>query len=182
MERTNLNNKGFSLIEVVIASTISVILIVPLVLLYQQSLHETQQSFDEIQAMLLAREVVDEFHTLSQTVNFDSISILSSSPDTDNLLDLSQLPHTKALINSDHVSDQTQSLSTFNLSPLPPNYQRLVRFSPANSSAGSQTYTPYIQLLNLEVIIRWKTLKADTYNRNVKLHSLIALDQVKPEF
>ncbi len=182
MEGANLINRGFSLIEIVLASTISVILIVPLILLYQQSLHETQQSFDEIQAMLLAREVIDEFHTLSQSVSFDSISLLGSSPNSDNFIDLSQLPHTKPLIKNDHISSHTRALSTFNLSPLPANYQRLVKVSPANSSTSTKNYTPYMQLLSLEVIIRWKTLRAENYNRDVRLQSLIALDDVKPEF
>ena len=94
MAGTNLNRKGFSLIEIVLASSISVILIAPLMLLYQQSLHETQQSFDEIQAMLLAREVIDEFHTLSQSINFESLSKLSTPPKPDSYIDLSQLAHT----------------------------------------------------------------------------------------
>ena len=114
MAGTNLNRKGFSLIEIVVASSISVILIVPLMLLYQQSLHETQQSFDEIQAMLLAREVIDEFHTLSQSINFESLSKLSTPPKPDSYIDLSQLAHTSPLIKSDQLSQQTRSLSTFN--------------------------------------------------------------------
>lgn len=182
MAGTNLNRKGFSLIEIVLASSISVILIAPLMLLYQQSLHETQQSFDEIQAMLLAREVIDEFHTLSQSINFESLSILSTPPKPDSYTDLSQLAHTSPLITSDQTSQQTRSLSTFNLSPIPANYQRLVKFSPANSSTSTNGYKPYIHLLSLEVIIRWKTLNATEYNRAVRLHSLIALDNIKPEF
>ena len=182
MAGANLNKKGFSLIEIVLASTISIILIAPLVLLYQQSLNETQQSFDEIQAMLFAREVIDEFHTLSQSISFSSISLLASSPNPDSLIDFSQLPQTKPLIKSDLVSNHFQSLSTLNLSPLPSNYQRLVQISPANSSTNSKFYTPYRELLSLEVIIRWRTLRSSKYNRNVKLHSLIALDNVQPEF
>ena len=182
MAGANLNNQGFSLIEIVIASTISVILIAPMMLLYQQSLQETQQSFDEIRAMLLARELIDEFHTLNQSLPFDSIAILASSPSPDNLINLSQLPHTQPLIKSDRISNQIKSLSTLNLSPLPPNYQRLVQISPANASSSTKGYVPYMNLLSIEVIIRWKTIRATQYNRNVKLHSLIALDNVKPEF
>ena len=165
-----------------LASTISVILIVPLMLLYQQSLNETQQSFDEIQAMLLAREVVDEFQNLKHSIPFDSMTLLASSSATNSLIDLSQLPHTKPLMRGYNVSNEIRSLSTLNLSPLPQNYQRMIQISPANISTSTQGYMPYMQLLNLEVIISWKTLRSDKYNRNIKLRSLIALDDVKPEF
>ena len=177
-----MNNKGFSLIEIVLASTLSVILIVPLMLLYQQSLNETQQSFDEIQAMLLAREVVDEFQTLKHSISFDSLTLLGSPSGTNSFIDLSQLPHTKPLMRGYSVSNEVRSLSTLNLSPLPQNYQRIIQISPANISTSTQGYIPYMQLLNLEVIISWKTLRSDKYNRNIKLRSLIALDDVKPEF
>ncbi len=177
-----MNNKGFSLIEIVLASTISVILIVPLMLLYQQSLNETQQSFDEIQAMLLAREVIDEFQTLKHSISFDSLTLLASSSATNSFIDLSQLPHTKPLMRGYSVSNEIRSLSTLNLSPLPQNYQRMIQISPANISTSTQGYIPYLQLLNLEVIISWKTLRSDKYNRNIRLRSLIALDDVKPEF
>ena len=177
-----MNNKGFSLIEIVLASTISVILIVPLMLLYQQSLNETQQSFDEIQAMLLAREVIDEFQTLKHSISFDSLTLLASSSATNGFVDLSQLPHTKPLMRGYSVSNEIRSLSTLNLSPLPQNYQRMIQISPANVSTSAQGYIPYMQLLNLEVIISWKTLRSDKYNRNIRLRSLIARDDVKPEF
>ena len=165
-----------------LASTLSVILIVPLMLLYQQSLHETQQSFDEIQAMLLAREVVDEFQTLKHSISFDSLTLLASSSATNSFIDLSQLPHTKPLMRGHSVSNEVRSLSTLNLSPSPQNYKRIIQISPANISTSTQGYIPYMQLLNLEVIISWKTLGSDKYNRNIKLRSLIALDDVKPEF
>ena len=177
-----MNNKGFSLIEIVLASTLSVILIVPLMLLYQQSLNETQQSFDEIQAMLLAREVIDEFQTLKHSISFDSLTLLGSPSGTNSFIDLSQLPHTKPLMRGYSVTNEVRSLSTLNLSPLPQNYQRIIQISPANISTSTQGYIPYMQLLNLEVIISWKTLRSDKYNRNIKLRSLIALDDVKPEF
>ncbi len=182
MAGTNLSNKGFSLIEIVLASTISVILIVPLMLLYQQSLNETQQSFDEIQAMLLAREVVDEFNNLKTCVSFESLTMLASFSTKDTWIDLSQLPHTKPLLRGLNVSNEVRSLSTFNLSPLPSNYQRMVQIKPANIGSGTQEYVPYMPLLSLDIIIGWKTLRSDKYNRSIKLRSLIALDNIKPEF
>lgn len=175
-----MKRKGFTLIEIIIASTISVILIVPLMALYQQSLRETQQSFDEIQAMLYARELIDELQSVKHAVGFDSMSPLGSNSQNEGFVDFTNLSQLVPIYDLERPAEfKVRPLSTLNLSPVPANYQRLVKLIPVSIKA--KTYQPHAPLLQLEVIIAWKAAQSETFNRKVTLRSLIARDEVKPE-
>ena len=176
-----MKHKGFSLVEIIIASIISVLLIVPLMALYQQSLYETQQSFDEIQATLYARELIDEIHFLKHAIGFDAMTSLGDPSEEDSYVDLSNIESTHSLFRGS-TSDgeyRVSSHSTLNLSAMPHNYQRLIRLHPMN--AGATFYQAHPQLLSLEATIRWSVGKSGDFNRKVTLKSLIARDEVKPE-
>lgn len=176
-----MKRRGFSLVEIIIASIISVLLIVPLMALYQQSLNETQQSFDEIQATLYARELIEEIHFLKHVIGFDAITSLGDPSDKDSFVDLSNVEPTQSLFR-EGISDNTYKttpFTTLNLSAIPHNYQRLIRLYPMN--AGATFYQAHPQLLSLEATIRWSVGKSGDFNRKVTLKSLIARDEVKPE-
>jgi prepilin-type N-terminal cleavage/methylation domain-containing protein len=176
------SDKGFSLIEILIASFIAVLLMAPLFVLFHQSQQQTQQSFDEIVATHLAREVVDQFHSITFSMGYRYLSPISGPGEKKPWVNLGEELKKSEHLYSDryHKDARIHAMSRIELSPIPDHFRVLFKFYPAN--AGSDNiYRPVSDLYHLEVRVEWKSSPTTSeYNRYVKLVTLINYEEILP--
>jgi prepilin-type N-terminal cleavage/methylation domain-containing protein len=171
--------KGFSLVEILIASVIAVLLMAPLFALFQQSQRQTQQSLDEILATFYARETLEQFQTTIRTIGFSNATHYSRHGDKHPFVDITTLDINSLFHNNDPDHQIVHATSKGFFSPMPDHFRRLVKLYPANVS--EKNYSPNIDLLTLEIRIEWKSPGANDFNRKVKLVSCIANEEILPQ-
>ena len=81
--------KAFSLVEVLVAAAISVAIILPLSAIFQQSVHQTSSSYDEVRASFLARELIEQMQLMPYIIGYEGIRSISSHSEAEPWLDLS---------------------------------------------------------------------------------------------
>ncbi len=172
-----MRSTGFSLVESLIAGALAVLLILPLSALFQQSRMDTELSLNEIRASLLAREVVDQIQTLKYVMGFDRLSPISSHRKSAPFLELAEWNDAPL-----YGSKAGRSFSKLYLSPLPPGYRRLIKIYPSNLGPDESRYLASPNLITLEVRMEWKTMYSQVYNRHISLLSILARDDIFPEF
>lgn len=177
-----MRNRGFSFIEVMVASMLTILLMGPLVALFRQSNQETQQSLDELLAMMYARETVEHFQTIIDSAHHTQRVPIGNHKDT-GWVDFSQAGTNTFLFGKRKIADHNERVikarSLVFLRPIPPNYRRLVRFYPSNAGSPDR-YLPDPHLYTLDVRIEWKTLTSQHLNRSVELTLLIDRNEVTP--
>lgn len=173
---------AFSLVEVLVAAAISVLVIVPMSAIFQQSVHQTSLSYDEVRASFLARELIEQMQLMPYVTGFDRIRPISSHKESTPWMDLSQ-PDIAAIFPNNTIPDkeaESRALSRLYLTPLPEGFRRLLKLYPANQSKSKTSYEGFAHLYELHVMIEWKAPHSSKFNRRLQLSSLIGRDQVMP--
>lgn len=173
--KANTKRKAFSFVEIMVASSIGIFLMIPLMAIFFQSQQQTQQSFDEIQAVFLAREVVDQMQTMKHVLGFQALAPISDYRSSSPWGDISNLKN-NSLYSDTHLK-KTHAFSKLHLTSLPDGYRRYIKLYPANQSSGT-SYEPRYDLLQLLVKIEWKSFTSRNYDRAIQIAALIAKDEV----
>jgi|GEM_PF-1025915 type II secretory pathway pseudopilin PulG len=177
-----MSRKAFSLVEVLIAAAIAVLVIVPLSTVFQQSVHQASLSYNEIRASFLARELIEQMQVMQYVTGFNRLTSISTPRESDPWMDLSQ-PSITALFPSSadpKRESECRAFSRLFLTPLPPEFRRLIKLYPANESRTSNSYEGHPSLLQLDVMIEWKAPNSSAFNRRLKISTFIGKDDVIP--
>lgn len=163
---------GFSLIEIILASVLTVLLIVPLVFMFQQSLHQTDASIDEITAIIMAREVVENLATIKAIIGTDPMKNLSTHKKADAYVDITNLR--LPFLADDKFS---QIHTKMYLSPAPDGFRRLIKVYEADRIPGNN-YDKNMLAKECRVLIEWKTHGAAEFNRRLEMICAFGRDEV----
>jgi len=170
-----MSKKAFSLVEIIIASMLLLFLAVPMFFMFRQSIHQTEASLDEIQAMIIAREVVDSITTIKMSLGMDGINNISDENEKSPWLDISAMP--RPYLWEDFKKPDMRSLSKLVLTPMPDRFRRMIKIYPAN--IGSQeNHRPMPDAKVLAVRVEWITPGASEYNRSLELKTVMTRDEV----
>jgi hypothetical protein len=170
-----MNHKAFSLVEIIIASMLLLFVAVPMFFMFRQSLHQTEASLDEIQAMIIAREVVDSVTTIKMSLGLDRIYDISDSNDQSPWLNISVMR--RPFLWEDMKDPDLRSLSKLVLSPMPERFRRMIKIYPANIGS-KDNHRPMLDAKVLAVRVEWVTPGATEFNRSLELKTVMTRDEV----
>ena len=172
--------KAFSLVEVLVAAAISVAIILPLSAIFQQSVHQTSSSYDEVRASFLARELIEQMQLMPYIIGYEGIRSISSHSEAEPWLDLSNTELQALFPRLDNKIKEAESraLSCLFLTTLPEKFRRMIKLYPANQSSTPDSYLAHPDLYQLDVMIEWMAPYSTEFNRQLKLSTMIGRDQV----
>lgn len=162
--------KAFSLIEVLVAAAISVAIIVPLSAIFQQSVHQTSSSYDEVRASFLARELVEQIQLMPYVTGYNGIWPLSHPSESAPWVDLSKTELRALFPQSTNKNKKAESMAMtcLNLTPLPEKFGRFIKLYPVIPN----------EILQLDVMIQWMAPHSTEFNRQLRMSTLISRDQI----
>ncbi|MCO4783936.1 MAG: hypothetical protein KC646_16535 [Candidatus Cloacimonetes bacterium] len=179
-----MKKSGFSFVEILLAASLSAMVIAPLAYVMRQSRAQTQASFNEIRASFFAVEVIDQIRTMKDFIGFDQMKYISSHQEEAPYYNLDTQNTSHLYINPKNNDVNTCSGSRLFLSPLPfagkeNIFKRLLKIYPANQG-NKDSYQPHPDNLIAEVRIEWKSFGATTYNRQLKLVTQLSRNELSP--
>lgn len=179
-----MKKSGFSFVEILLAASLSAMVIAPLAYVMRQSRAQTQASFNEIRASFFATEILDQVRTMKDFVGFDQMNYISSYQETSPYFDLDVQRTSHLYTNPKDNNISTCAGSRLFLSPLPSSgkentFKRLLKIYPANQG-NKDTYQPNPDNLIAEIKIEWKSFGASSYNRQLKLVTHLSRNELSP--